>query len=60
MTSYFRTKDDPNLSISTGVAIFPVMMCCVATGMPLGIYGIKLFGSARKYLYCASIMTVLF
>ncbi|EGR29142.1 major facilitator superfamily protein, putative [Ichthyophthirius multifiliis] len=60
MTSYFRTQGDQDLQISTGVAIYPIMMIFVATGMPLGIQGIRLFGSARKYLYFASLLTMFF
>ncbi|EGR29136.1 major facilitator superfamily protein, putative [Ichthyophthirius multifiliis] len=53
ITSYFRLVDDPTLSIETGASIFPVMMCCVATGMPLGVRAVKRFRSARLYCYCA-------
>lgn len=44
VTSYFRQKDDEGLKVSTGGAIFPVMTAALATGIPLGIKGIKLFG----------------
>ena len=55
ITSYFRLVDpnNPNLSMETGASIFPVMMCCVATGMPLGVRAVKKFRSARLYCYCA-------
>ncbi|KAL4512745.1 hypothetical protein ABPG72_020582 [Tetrahymena utriculariae] len=47
ITSYFRQKDDSGLELSVGGAIFPVMMASLALGIPMGIKGIKFFGSAR-------------
>ncbi|KAL4482857.1 hypothetical protein ABPG74_018883 [Tetrahymena malaccensis] len=47
ITSYFRQKDDQNLHLSIGGAIFPLMMGTFAAGIPIGIKTIKLFGSAR-------------
>ncbi|KAL4456960.1 hypothetical protein ABPG74_014598 [Tetrahymena malaccensis] len=56
ITSYFRQLNDEGLPLSVGGAIFPVMMLSVATGMPLGIKAIQLFGSARYYVMAASII----
>jgi len=42
--------------LSLGGAIFPVMMACVATGMPIGLKAFKYFGSARYYCMGASIV----
>ncbi|KAL4512636.1 hypothetical protein ABPG72_020473 [Tetrahymena utriculariae] len=47
ITSYFRQKDDSGLELSVGGAIFPVMTASLALGIPMGIKGIKFFGSAR-------------
>ncbi|KAL4478652.1 hypothetical protein ABPG74_006887 [Tetrahymena malaccensis] len=54
VTSYFRQKNDPDLSLSIGGAIFPLMTAAFATGVPLGIKGIKLFGQARYILLISS------
>ncbi|KAL4508397.1 hypothetical protein ABPG72_003701 [Tetrahymena utriculariae] len=56
ITSYFRQLNDQGLPLSVGGAIFPVMMLSVATGMPLGIKALQLFGSARYYIMTASII----
>ncbi|EAR99450.2 oxalate/formate antiporter (macronuclear) [Tetrahymena thermophila SB210] len=56
ITSYFRQLNDEGLALSVGGAIFPVMMLSVATGMPLGIKAVQLFGSARYYVMAASII----
>ena len=39
------------MKIETGAAVFPVMMCAVASGMPFGVKLIKKFGSARMICY---------
>jgi len=47
VTSYFRSKDDPDLKLSLGGVIFPLMMISMAIGIPIGMKEIKWFGSAR-------------
>ncbi|KAL4478656.1 hypothetical protein ABPG74_006891 [Tetrahymena malaccensis] len=59
ITSYFRQKNDPDLSLSIGGAVFPLMTASLATGIPLGIKGIKLFGQARYSLLLSTIITSL-
>lgn len=39
------------MQVETGAAVFPVMMCAVASGMPFGVKLIKRFGSARLICY---------
>ncbi|EAR91039.2 oxalate/formate antiporter (macronuclear) [Tetrahymena thermophila SB210] len=51
ITSYFRWREPSDLKVETGAAVFPVMMCAVATGMPMGVKLIKKFGSARLVCY---------
>ena len=51
ITSYFRQLEGSDLKIETGAAVFPVMMCAVASGMPFGVKLIKKFGSARMICY---------
>lgn len=51
ITSYFRYIEGSELKIETGAAVFPVMMCAVASGMPFGVKLIKKFGSARAICY---------
>ncbi|KAL4478658.1 hypothetical protein ABPG74_006893 [Tetrahymena malaccensis] len=59
ITSYFRQKNDPDLSLNIGGALFPLMTACLATGIPLGIKFIKLFGQARYSLLLNTIITSL-
>ncbi|EAS00154.1 oxalate/formate antiporter family transporter (macronuclear) [Tetrahymena thermophila SB210] len=59
ITSYFRQKNDPDLSLSIGGAVFPLMTASLATGIPLGIKGIKLFGQARYSLLLSTVITSL-
>lgn len=47
VTSYFRTKNDANLKVTIGGAIFPVMMIFLATGIPVGMRMMRYIGSAR-------------
>ncbi|KAL4478659.1 hypothetical protein ABPG74_006894 [Tetrahymena malaccensis] len=47
VTSYYRQKEDTNLDLSVGGAIFPVMMASFGLGLPLGIKLLKIFGQAR-------------
>lgn len=39
---------DHDLELSTGGAIFPVMMMSFAIGIPIGMKSLKFFGSATK------------
>ncbi|KAL4470901.1 hypothetical protein ABPG72_005935 [Tetrahymena utriculariae] len=59
VTSYFRQKNDPDLSLSIGGAVFPLMTVAFATGVPLGIKGIKLFGQARYILLISTTISSL-
>jgi hypothetical protein len=59
ITSYFRIKSNPHLTIQIGGAIFPFMMCAVATGVPIGIKLIRKYGSAKKVCYVCSIFASL-
>ncbi|KAL4470902.1 hypothetical protein ABPG72_005936 [Tetrahymena utriculariae] len=59
ITSYFRQKNDPDLSLSIGGAIFPVMTASFATGIPLGIKSIQLLGQARYVLFISSVISSL-
>ncbi|KAL4478651.1 hypothetical protein ABPG74_006886 [Tetrahymena malaccensis] len=59
VTSYFRQKEDQDLSLSVGGAVFPLMTASLATGIPLGIKAIKFFGQARISLLISSIVASL-
>ncbi|EAS00157.3 oxalate/formate antiporter family transporter (macronuclear) [Tetrahymena thermophila SB210] len=59
VTSYYRQKDDANLDLSVGGAIFPVMMASFGFGLPLGIKLVKIFGQARISLLISTIISCL-
>ncbi|EAS00151.3 oxalate/formate antiporter family transporter (macronuclear) [Tetrahymena thermophila SB210] len=59
VTSYFRQKEDHDLSLSVGGAVFPLMTASLATGIPLGIKAIKFFGQARISLLISSVIASL-
>ncbi|EAS00158.1 oxalate/formate antiporter (macronuclear) [Tetrahymena thermophila SB210] len=59
VTSYFRQKDDPDLELGVAGTVYPVMMISLATGIPLGIKLVKLFGQARYNLLICSIISSL-
>ncbi|EAS00155.1 oxalate/formate antiporter family transporter (macronuclear) [Tetrahymena thermophila SB210] len=59
VTSYYRQKDDANLDLSVGGAIFPVMMASFGIGLPLGIKLVKIFGQARISLLISAIISCL-
>ncbi|EAS00156.1 oxalate/formate antiporter family transporter (macronuclear) [Tetrahymena thermophila SB210] len=59
VTSYYRQKDDANLDLSVGGAIFPVMMASFGIGLPLGIKLVKIFGQARISLLISTIISCL-
>ncbi|KAL4478660.1 hypothetical protein ABPG74_006895 [Tetrahymena malaccensis] len=59
ITSYFRQKDDHDLELGVAGTVYPVMMISLATGIPLGIKLVKLFGQARYNLLICSIISSL-
>ena len=52
ITIYYRYMDNPDLSIKTGVIIFPFMMLIIAFGMPLDVSYIDLFKSIKLMFFC--------
>ncbi|EAR99903.1 oxalate/formate antiporter family transporter (macronuclear) [Tetrahymena thermophila SB210] len=56
ITSYFRTKDNPDLTLKQAGVVFPIMMFSVATGIPLGMKLIK--KTARTRIVCFILTTL--
>ncbi|KAL4432947.1 hypothetical protein ABPG74_014461 [Tetrahymena malaccensis] len=56
ITSYFRTQDNPDLTLKQAGVVFPIMMFSVATGIPLGMKLIK--RTARTRIVCFILTTL--
>ncbi|KAL4478056.1 hypothetical protein ABPG72_013495 [Tetrahymena utriculariae] len=56
ITSYFRSQDNPDLTLKQAGVVFPIMMFSVATGIPLGMKLIK--RTARTRIVCFILTTL--
>ena len=54
-----RINNNPDLTVKKAGAIFPLMMFCVATGMPFGVKFMRKVKSARKACLIGTVLMAL-